>query len=194
MNAPEYPSPPSVELLYLDHHHWLQGWLRRRLGNATDAADLAQDTFVRLIRSPQCFDSRPEARAYLRVVANGLCVDLWRRRSIEQAWLDTLAAQPEAVLPSAEHQAIVLEALYEIDTMLRSLPPKAAQAFVMAVACDMTYKEVAQALGVSVRMVAKYIARATLHCLHLEARSVLDDLPRGGVTLGDALASTAVAS
>ena len=30
---------PSVEALYCDHHDWLQSWLRRRLGNAADAAN-----------------------------------------------------------------------------------------------------------------------------------------------------------
>lgn len=34
-----------------DHHHWLHGWLRRKLGCAQVAADLAHDTFVRLISS-----------------------------------------------------------------------------------------------------------------------------------------------
>lgn len=180
MNASDSASFPTIAMLYTDHHAWLQTWLGRRLGNAADAADLAHDAFIRLIDKPLRFDSAPEARSYLRSMANGLCVDLWRRRSIEQAWLDTLAAQPEAVAPSAEHQSIVLETLYEIDTLLCSLPPRAAQAFVMAVACDMTYREVAQELGVSVRMVAKYVAKATLHCLRLEVRQALEDLPHGG--------------
>ena len=36
--------------LYRDHAVWLFGWLRRRLGgNNTDAADLVQDTYVRLM-------------------------------------------------------------------------------------------------------------------------------------------------
>ena len=35
--------------LYLDHHGWLQGWLSRRMGCTQNAADLAQDTFVRLL-------------------------------------------------------------------------------------------------------------------------------------------------
>ncbi|GAA5232548.1 sigma-70 family RNA polymerase sigma factor [Verticiella sediminum] len=181
MNALDSVSPPTIATLYTDHHGWLQGWLGRRLGNAADAADLAHDAFLRLIAKPRRFDSAPEARSYLRAMANGLCVDLWRRRSIEQAWLDTLAAQPEAVAPSAEHHAIVLETLYEIDCLLRSLPAKAAQAFVMAAACGMTYQEVAQALGVSVRMVAKYVAKATFHCLCLEARQAVDELPHGGL-------------
>ncbi|MBV8624203.1 MAG: RNA polymerase subunit sigma, partial [Herbaspirillum sp.] len=38
--------PMSIEALYCDHHSWLQGWLRRRLGNSEQAADLAQDTFL----------------------------------------------------------------------------------------------------------------------------------------------------
>jgi RNA polymerase sigma-70 factor (ECF subfamily) len=164
----------SVETLYCDHHGWLQGWLHRRLGDATDAADLAHDAFLRLLQMPRQFDSTPEARSYLRAMANGLCVDLWRRRSIEQAWLDTLAAQPEAVAPSAEHQAIVLEALREIDTMLSNLPLKAARAFVMVMGGDMTHKEVANALTVSTRTVTTYIAQAMMHCLQLEARQAAD--------------------
>lgn len=186
MNTSDSASRPAVAALYIDHHAWLQAWLSRRLGNAADAADLAHDAFIRLIDKPLRFDSAPEARGYLRTMANGLCVDLWRRRSIEQAWLSTLAAQPEAVVPSVEHQCIVLETLYEIDTLLRSLPPKAGQAFVMAVACNMTYKEVAQELGVSVRMVAKYVAKSTLHCLRLEVRHAVEALPHGSLMPSEA--------
>jgi len=68
------------------------------LGCATEAADLAHDTFVRLIsgHTPKRFDSGAEARAYLRTTAQNLCINLWRRQEIEQAWLDTLASAPEA--------------------------------------------------------------------------------------------------
>ncbi len=160
----------QVKTLYTDHHGWLQGWLRFRLGNATDAADLAHDTFVRLMTRPRGFDSGREARAYLRTIANGLCVDLWRHREIERAWLETLAAQPEACAPSAEEQAAVLQALQEVDAMLHQLPPRAARAFVLSMACGMTHQEVARELGVSSRMIGHYLTRAMLHCMQLEAR------------------------
>ena len=42
---------PTIEVLYSDHHGWLQGWLRRKLGDSFVAADLAQDTFVSVITS-----------------------------------------------------------------------------------------------------------------------------------------------
>lgn len=160
----------EFEQLYGNHHHWLLAWVNWRLGNAADAADLAHDAFVRLLTRPCHFDDAKQARTYLRKMANGMCVDLWRRRTLEQAWLEELAAQPEPTASSAEQQAMVLEALGEIDAMLRDLPPKAAHAFVMAVACEMTDDEVAAVLKVSSRMVRKYVAQAMLCCMKLEAR------------------------
>lgn len=178
MSASAYASFPSLETLYCDHHGWLQGWLRRRLGCATEAADLAHDTFLRLIsgRTPKRFDSGAEARAYLRTTAQNLCINLWRRQAIEQAWLDTLTGTPEAQYPSAERQVMVLQALEEVGDMLKTLAPKAARAFVLAVVCEMTDDEVAAELGVSGRMVRKYVAQAMLGCLSLRAHQTVAEL------------------
>ena len=173
---------PNIEALYCDHHGWLQAWLRRKLGNSCDAADLAQDTFVRLIArsSPLHFNSPGEARGYLRTTAQNLCINLWHRREIEQAWLETLAAYPESIYPSAERQAIVLQALYEISTMLCVLPEKAAKAFVLTAACRMTDAEVAAELGVSDRTVRRYVAQAMFACLKLRARQTVAELRHDG--------------
>ncbi|WP_252321041.1 MULTISPECIES: sigma factor [Symbiopectobacterium] len=43
----------AVQRIYHEHHVWLQAWLRRRLGCSQQAADLAQDTFVRLVSTQQ---------------------------------------------------------------------------------------------------------------------------------------------
>lgn len=168
----------AITGLYQDHHDWLHGWLRRRLGNAADAADLTHDTFVRLIvsRTQRRFDSIAAARAYLRTVAGNLCINQWRRQEIERAWRDTLAAMPEAHYPSAERQAIVLQALEEVAALLDALPPKAARAFTLAVLCDMTDDAVGAELGLSGRMVRNYVAQAMTACLSLRARQTALEL------------------
>ncbi|WP_454689846.1 sigma-70 family RNA polymerase sigma factor [Achromobacter aloeverae] len=178
MNNVGYASSPSVEILYGDHHAWLLGWLRRRLGDAADAADLAHDAFLRLIvkPAPHGFGSFAEARGYLRSMAQGLCINLWHRREIERAWLEVLASQPEEHAPSAERQAIVLEALHEIGTLLLEAPPKAARAFLMSSVCEMTAQEVACELGVSTRMVRKYVAQVMLRCMQAQACRTASDL------------------
>lgn len=183
MNASGCASAAIAEI-YDDHHGWLNSWLFRRLGNAPDAADLAHDVFLRLILkpAPRGFTTAAEARGYLRAMANGMCINLWQRREIEQAWLETLAAQPQAFAPSAEHQAMVLEALNEVGTMLLELSTKAARAFLLTEACQMNQKEVAEELGVSTRMVRKYIAQAMLKCMQLQARETVAELLDSAVT------------
>ena len=39
----------TVTRLYSDHQSWLHGWLRRKLGCTHQAADLTQDTFIRIL-------------------------------------------------------------------------------------------------------------------------------------------------
>ncbi|ATA25355.1 RNA polymerase subunit sigma-24 [Brenneria goodwinii] len=169
MSSVPIDTAADINQLYHQHHGWLQGLLRKRLGDFCDAADLAQDVFLRLLIKPRQFDSHAGARAYLSVMAQGMCVDLWRRREIERAWLNSLASQPETVVLSAEHSNIILETLYQVDAMLRTLPEKVRAAFVMAQIQGLTYREIASELHVCERMVKKYMAQAMLHCVLLEA-------------------------
>ncbi|MEC5342827.1 sigma-70 family RNA polymerase sigma factor [Brenneria populi] len=169
MSSVPLDTAADIHQLYHQHHGWLQGLLRKRLGDFCDAADLAQDVFLRLLVKPRQFDSHAGARAYLSVMAQGMCVDLWRRREIERAWLVSLANQPERFALSAEDNNIILETLYQVDAMLRTLPEKARVAFVMTQIQGLTYREIASALQVSERMVKKYMAQAMLHCVLLEA-------------------------
>ena len=100
MSATSHPSTPaSIDAIYRAHHGWLLGWFRRRLGGASCAADLAHDTFVRLMLSRDAL-SLAEPRAFLRTLAHGVVVNHWRRQDIERAWLESRAAMPEPLSPS----------------------------------------------------------------------------------------------
>ena len=153
----------AVNDLYCDHHGWLKGWLRKRLGNSCDAADLAQDTFVRVIKARNALEIR-EPRPYLSMVAKGLLVDLFRRRSLEQAWLEALANVPQVEQPSLEEQAILLQALLQIDRMLQGLGAKVRQTFILSQFDGLTYPQIAERLNISVRSVNNYMAKAMEHC------------------------------
>lgn len=156
-----------VHRLYVDHQGWLNGWLRRQLGCSQRAADLAQDTFVRVLSKDQGLDAIREPRAYLHIIARGLLINHWRRRQIEQAYLEAIALQPEAVAPSPESQVLVVETLMQVDAMLARLPENVRHAFLLSQLQGLTYAAIGLELGVSERMVKKYMAQAMLHCLTL---------------------------
>ena len=153
----------AVQSLYSNHHGWLKGWLRARLGNSADAADVAQDTFMRLLqRTGQLELQTP--RAFLRTIARGLVIDLWRREELHRAYLESVALLPPAEVPSPEARELLLELLEAIAHMLDGLKPKVRQAFLMAQCEGMPYPQIAEALGVSLRSVERYIADALYHC------------------------------
>jgi RNA polymerase sigma-70 factor (ECF subfamily) len=81
-------SAHPVESLYHDHHSWLTGWLRRRLGCPDSAADLAQDTFIRVLsaREPAAII---EPRAFLTTLAKRVLFNHYRRQDLERAYLET---------------------------------------------------------------------------------------------------------
>lgn len=160
-------SPDPLASLYSNHHGWLHGWLRKKLGCTHHAADLAQDTFVRMLVRCDHLPLR-EPRAYLTTIANGLLIDHWRRQAIEHAWLEALANQAEPVAPSAEYRALMLETLMQVDRMLAGLPDKVRRAFLMAQIHGLTYKQIATEMKVSDRMVKKYMAQAMLACIALD--------------------------
>lgn len=162
------PSADAFSHLYSSHHGWLYSWLWRKLGSREDAAELAQDTFVRLL-SAKPSDELAEPRAYLTTVAHGLVVNHWRKLALERAYLSALEARPEMLAPSPEERALVIETLCQIDAMLERLAPKARQAFLLAQLDGLTYAQIAEQLGVSDRMIKKYMAQAMLQCMLLVA-------------------------
>ena len=158
------PSDP-LHTLYSEHHGWLHGWLRRKLGCREDAADLAQDTFLRLLARPPAELELREPRAFLTTIAHGLMVNHVRRRDLERAYLAALAAQQAATAPSPEERALILDSLLAIDALLDGLPTKARQAFLMSQLEGLKYAEIAERLGVSLSMVKKYMLQAMTHCM-----------------------------
>lgn len=155
----------EIGSLYSDHSGWLLGWLRARLGgNTADAADLMQDTYVRLMVSGRY--PRPEqSRAFLAQIAKGLVVDMHRRRRLESAYLEALAQQPAGQAPSCEEQAITLETLMRLDAALDGLPDKVRAAFMASRFEGLTYASIAERLGVSQGAIRKYMLRAAQACL-----------------------------
>lgn len=175
MTAPAILEDASfVGVIYEEHHAWLTAWLRRKLGCPHSAADLAHDTFVRLLGTG---GSRPgaasrgeqlrEPRAFLATVARGLVIDHWRRLALERAYLDALAQWPEAQAPSPEERALLVDLLVRIDTLLDGLRAPVRTAFLLAQIEDMPHASIAQQMGVSLRTVERYVAEALLHCYTL---------------------------
>lgn len=155
----------AIEALYSGHHGWLYATLKRKLGNAMDAADLAQDTFARILASQVTVIEQP--RAYLSCVAKGILINWYQRKALERAYLDALVNLPPQEAPSPEAHFVVLETLHEIDAMLDALPPLVKRAFLLSQLNGLKYQDIADQLDVSLITVKRYMKQAFVQCLML---------------------------
>ncbi|VCU68321.1 putative RNA polymerase sigma factor FecI [Pigmentiphaga humi] len=154
-----------VEAMYASHHSWLVNWLRRKLDTHERAADLAHDTFIRLLSTPRQPGSVHEPRAYLTAIAKGLVIDHYRRQELEQAYLQSIALLPEELAPAPELRLQILETLLRIDSALGALPAKAREAFLLSQLDGLTYAEIAVRLELSLATVKRHMLKAFRACL-----------------------------
>ncbi len=165
MSSTDSPPDQGFHLLYVDHHGWLHALLRRKLGCTHTAADLAHDTFLRVLSGRHRLGDLREPRAWLRAIARNIVVDHWRRQEIERAYLDSLAALPEAVAPSPEQGQLILEALFQVDAVLRQLPARVRKAFLLSQLDGLTYAQIAARLQTSEVTIKRYMRTAFLACM-----------------------------
>lgn len=152
--------------VYSEHHAWVYGWLRKKLGCAHNAADVAQDTFLRILSSRDALLMARQSRGYIATIAKHLLIDRARRQRLEQAYLHELSllALDNEGTPSTERLWATLQALEQICQILDGLGAKPREAFLLHYLEGQTQAKVAEQLGISVRMVQKYLVQVLLHC------------------------------
>ena len=161
----------KIDSLYREQHQWLKGWISRRLGCAEQASDLAQDAFIKVMKQRR-MPVLSQPRAYLSSVARTLMIDLFRRRSVEQAYLEALAQQPEGAAISPEDRHSIVETLLQVDRMLDNMSERSRQVFLLAQLDGLSYVAISRQLNISVNTVRKHFIRAMAQCLALVDRQV----------------------
>lgn len=155
----------TVEHLYKEHHTWLYSWLKSRLKQDSLAADLAQDTFVKLIEHQERYTDYDQPRALLTTIARNLANQWWRRKKIEQAYQDSLMHMDEIYHPSPEQELLLVEALTELSSILNNLQGREKQVFILWQVEGLNYTQIAKQLDVSLITIKRDMKKIMLCCL-----------------------------
>ncbi len=135
-----------MHALYSEHHGWLQNRLRGKLGCAADAADLAQDTFLRILLKRELREIGMP-RAFPRTIARGLVIDHWRREELQRAYLESIAHLPEAQGAVARGAGTGAGTAGGNLADARRARPKVRTAFLLAQCEDLSHRQIAERMG-----------------------------------------------
>lgn len=167
----ERPEPNVVDHGGFDRHLGeltpeLMRYVRTKVNNEADAADLVQEACSRVVRyrnDPQLGD----LRSMLFRIANNLLVDFYRSNSRHHA--DSHVTLEDAGQLSATdrpqlEQVAAIQTMAKLKQTIIELPPKCRLVFMMSRFDGMQNQAIADKLDISIKMVEKHIARAMMAC------------------------------
>jgi len=153
------------------YYRELLNFLARAVNNRDAAADLAQESYARVLALQQSGETIAEPRALLYRTARNLIIDQHRRVSVrgvavdtdgdDADALDTLAA-PAALEP--ETAAMSAQAVAAMLAVIGALPLRCREAFILHKFDGLPQAAVAQQMGISVTMVERHIKHALEAC------------------------------
>ena len=139
----------------------------RMLGNASEAEDAAQETFVRMYTKLHTYQPERKLSSWVLSIASHYCIDRLRRR--RGVWL-SLDDEPIAtMLPShnrgPEEIALREESRDEVQRLVDTLPAAYRVPLILRYWHDLSYAEIAEVMGLTVQAVKSRLHRARLQVI-----------------------------
>lgn len=175
-----------LEQLFHEHREALCTYIRRRARYIEEPEDIAQEVFLRIARRPDLVEKIRSGlvknRAYIFSMANNLLADLERRRALQRDYdaRELLTAEQFGSEPSPERTVVADRELEVMKRVIMRLKPNWRRVFVMSRFQYMSYREIAEKMGVSLKQVEGYMAQALVRIRDAEKRLNAEPGKQGG--------------
>ncbi|MEN5290780.1 RNA polymerase sigma factor [Stenotrophomonas lactitubi] len=151
----------DVAQLCAAHYRPLHAHVRRKLPQRSDADDVVQETWLRVVKVAAS-GLLSNGRAYLYRVAHNLIADHYRliQRRREEALDD---AQLQAIAdpaPLPEQCLLDAEQLRHLDAIIAALPPRSREVFLLARIEQLSLADIGRQLGISRQTAHSHLLRA----------------------------------
>lgn len=149
----------AFEILLQRHRHSVYEFVLRSVGphNTAQAEDLTQETFLRVVKQAPSYEQRAKFTTWLFTLARNLCIDASRRQKHRKAQsLDATDEDGHSLLDrtasgglAVDRQAIGHQLKERLEKAVSELPDDQREVFLMRESADLSFKEIADVIGVS---------------------------------------------
>lgn len=155
-----------LEQLFNEHGPALRSFVDRNMASDEDPDDVVQEVFIRLVKVDDLYAKLTEetgsTRAYLFTIANNIVVDMERKKSRRRSFEPRILEEVEDSVVDTNPETIVSanRELAMLKAVIMKLKPDWRRAFVLNRFKHMSYPQVAEHMGVTVKQVEHFIAQA----------------------------------
>lgn len=157
--------------LFFDYARQLRNYLYYRCGDAALADDLVQDAFLELWQNCEEVPFQ-QAKSYLLTVATRRLLDVLRKRQVERKYQLRITSPP--LLQDPHFQMEEREFKQRLEQAISGLPESQRMVFLLNRVDKMTYRKMADFLGLSVKSIER-----RMHLALRQLRQVFQDQPTG---------------
>lgn len=161
-------SQESSHTVFLRYRQELLAWLTQQMQEADQARDVVQELYLRYVDHAAAHPVE-NPRAYLFQMARNILVDMARQQQSRQTDAFTHEEMDAIGMvdpnPGPEQIAAGKQRLRLLVACLAELPELTQQIFILNRVHEMSYREVAEQLGISVSSVQKHLAKALRHVM-----------------------------
>ncbi len=168
--------------LFFQYHGRLVLFAYKFTGEMESARDVVQDTFMALWEKSDTLAIQLSPKAYLFQAVRNRSLNYFRNNNTRRAAHGNLAARIDreerkvyADFNNPFHSLLELEMEEKIGDVIGTMPEKCKEVFILSREKDLKNREIAEKMGISTKMVEKYISRA-LRTLRLELSEYLSIL------------------
>lgn len=152
----------AFEKLFRKYYSGLQRFLWGYVKNEQIAEDLVQEVFVRIWENRHSLNPDEKIKTYIFKVGRNLAIDHTRHKKIVRKWEEEKKAlhsfsDLEKKIDDKLHKKLMLK---EVKKAIEELPERRRLVFILSRYQDMSYKEIAEQLDISVNTVDTQICRA----------------------------------
>ena len=146
----------AFEALMRRHEKLLYSVCYRIVGNRADADDVSQDIMVKVFNTLPRFEGRSSFKTWLMKVATNTCYThisrAKRRREITEQWVEERGGDQTTHLSTAA---------YDVERILGDVPAATREVLTLRYVADLSLKEIAEALDISLSAAKMRLYRAT---------------------------------
>lgn len=149
----------AFEVLYSRYRARVFAYVWRIIGDES-ADDLTQETFVRVWRARERFEATGSVVGYVVRIARRLALDELRRRQVRDRFKDASQHSTTALMASPEGELVREQLVREVDSAISALPERMREVFSLKRDAGLSYQEIGDQLGISVKTVEVHMSKA----------------------------------
>ncbi|MBB2949560.1 MULTISPECIES: RNA polymerase sigma-70 factor [unclassified Sphingobacterium] len=149
----------AFKSLFYTHYQSLCNYAFKYLSDHDESKDVVQEVLIRFWEIKRDMISDPAAKYYLFTAVRNRCITILRKKiyniSTDELTLE-VADEPYIEQPERDVQKLIQEAM-------DGLPPKCREVFTLSRVENLTYKQIAEKLNISIKTVENQMGKAIKH-------------------------------